>query len=799
MKKRHLFLTIIMVLISVATAVAQAPLRFSYQAVVRNSDGNLINNSIVGVRVSILKDSSSGTAVYSHEYTSRTNANGVFSLVIDENLSGKDSINWAEGPFFLKSEIDPDGGSNYTLTATQQMLSVPYALHAHTVGKIIGGVNFDEKQVLSISNDTLFLTGGSFVVLPVNFSGDYNDLINKPTIPTIPTNISAFINDAGYFTSYTETQALSISNDTLFITGGSLVKIPVGFSGNYNDLTNKPTLFSGNYNDLTNKPTFPTIPTNVSAFVNDAGYITSVTETQVLSISHDTIFLTGGSFVKLPAGFSGNYNDLTNKPSLFSGNYNDLTNKPTIPTIPTNVSAFTNDAGYLTSVNETQTLFAVAANNDSVKSQIKNLYDPTDSMDAVNLRTFHAAIKRYDSIITNMYNTADTLQNPPIPLTITTKIASSIALTTATSGGNITNRGGSFVTSRGVCWGTSSNPTISGSHTSDGNNAGNFTSHITGLTPGTTYYVRAYATNSTGTTYGNEITFTTPSSVPTGALTGIFSVSPTKYVYFSSGNLQYTTTGTHATTDGTATGTWRFADHQYDYIGTANNNISSSYTGWIDLFGWGTSGWNNGNYFYQPYESSKSSSSPYTESKGYGYGPTDGSLYTYSLTGTYANADWGVYNAINNGGNTPGQWRTLSKSEWFYLLKIRNTPSGIRYAFGTVNGTKGLIIAPDNWSTSIYTLNNTNPTTGAYTNNSINVGDWSILENAGCVFLPVAGSRSGTSTTINTTPYEAMYWQTDCSSAGYASRLSFKNGNISIENTSSTRYCGFSVRLVQDL
>ena len=129
--------------------------------------------------------------------------------------------------------------------------------------------------------------------------------------------------------SIIESQVLSIGHDTLFLTGGSYVVLPAGFSGNYNDLTNKPNLFSGNYNDLTNKPTIPTVPTNISSFTNDAGYLTSYTESQVLSIGHDTLFLTGGSFVVLPAGFSGSYNDLTNKPNLFSGNYNDLTNKPT--------------------------------------------------------------------------------------------------------------------------------------------------------------------------------------------------------------------------------------------------------------------------------------------------------------------------------------------------------------------------------------------------------------------------------------------------------------------------------------
>ncbi len=90
--------------------------------------------------------------------------------------------------------------------------------------------------------------------------------------------------------------------------------------------------------------------------------------------------------------------------------------------------------------------------------------------------------------------------------TITTSSVTSVSSTTATSGGNITSDGGSTVTARGVCWSTSQNPTISNSKTTNGAGTGNFTSSITGLLPGTTYYVRAYATNSVGTAYGNEDT-----------------------------------------------------------------------------------------------------------------------------------------------------------------------------------------------------------------------------------------------------------------------------------------------------
>ncbi len=102
-------------------------------------------------------------------------------------------------------------------------------------------------------------------------------------------------------------------------------------------------------------------------------------------------------------------------------------------------------------------------------------------------------------------------------LQVTTASASSISQTAATSGGNVPSDGGSAVTARGVCWGTSQSPTVANSKTTDGSGTGSFTSSITGLTANTTYYVRAYATNSAGTIYGNQVSFTTPQSlsVPT--------------------------------------------------------------------------------------------------------------------------------------------------------------------------------------------------------------------------------------------------------------------------------------------
>jgi gingipain R len=108
-----------------------------------------------------------------------------------------------------------------------------------------------------------------------------------------------------------------------------------------------------------------------------------------------------------------------------------------------------------------------------------------------------------------------TVANPAVAPTVTTTAVSNIDKTTATGGGNVTADGGATVTARGICWSTSQNPTVSDSHTTDGTGTGSFTSAMTGLTASTTYYVRAYATNSAGTTYGEEVSFTTlPDGIP---------------------------------------------------------------------------------------------------------------------------------------------------------------------------------------------------------------------------------------------------------------------------------------------
>lgn len=283
-------------------------------------------------------------------------------------------------------------------------------------------------------------------------------------------------------------------------------------------------------------------------------------------------------------------------------------------------------------------------------------------------------------------------------------------------------------------------------------------------------------------TVGIEVNVTTevnPGEVPVGAISGKFTINENgDQVYFSQGNLQYIGSA--------ATPYWKFAENQWDYLGTTTGQNSADQNVDRDLFGWGTSGWNNGNIYYQPYDTEWF----WDGELGYGYGPTDGT-YIYDLEGDYANADWGVYNAIANGGNTPNLWRTLHWEEWRYVFNTRNTTSGIHYAKAQVNGVNGVILLPDDWNSSVYVLNYTNKTNAPYSTNEITLGDWGTMEANGAVFLPVAGFRNGI--LFNST--QSSYHST--SSEWY---VSFNDSNFGIYAGGNIyRYSGQSVRLVRDV
>ena len=259
-----------------------------------------------------------------------------------------------------------------------------------------------------------------------------------------------------------------------------------------------------------------------------------------------------------------------------------------------------------------------------------------------------------------------------------------------------------------------------------------------------------------------------------GASKALFSVAANRQVRISRGNLQY-----QATTD-----TWRFAERQYEVMGAANTQVSPSNEGWIDCFGWGTSGWESGANAYQPWSVSVDDAD---------YQP--GGSWENGLTGDYANADWGVYNSISNGGNQAGMWRTLTNVEWAYLFGGGNRAS--KWGRATIDGRyKGLILLPDEW-TAPDGISFT-PARNGFNSNVYTMEQWERLEAAGAIFLPAAGFRQYTF--FNYENQYGVYWSvspygaehTDC-----ALCLLF-NDSMLYPSDGEGRRNALSVRLVQD-
>ncbi len=297
-------------------------------------------------------------------------------------------------------------------------------------------------------------------------------------------------------------------------------------------------------------------------------------------------------------------------------------------------------------------------------------------------------------------------------------------------------------------------------------------------------------------TAGIEVNVTTeggtPSGHPEGAINGLFTINAEgDQVYFSQGNLQYIGSAEMPY--------WKFADNQWDILGTTTGQNSYSRDVDRDLFGWGTSGYHNVydnfNVNYQPY--STSLAIVHTECNYYGYGPST-NMYDPNLTGMSAEYDWGVHNAINNGGNQAGLWRTLSREEWQYVLFTRSAStvgntSNARFAKATVNGVSGVILFPDVFSVPIYLptplqINNSSASWGV---NSYSAEGWAAMESLGCVFLPAAGYREGTVYYGN-----SFYW-----SSSYSNNESARCVYISSNSLITTyyRYRGGAVRLVRDV
>ena len=428
MKSLSAILTALLLSVSV---FSQSPQNMSYQAVIRDASNNLVTNHVIGIRISILQGSISGTVVYTEPQTTNTNENGLISIEIGSGI-GFDAINWSNNSYFIKTEIDPTGGTSYTITGISQLLSVPFALYAKTAGN--------------------------------------------------------------------------------------------GFSGNYDDLTNKPILFNGTWADISGKPT-----TTGGYGITNA--MTTLHPANAITQSNITNWETAYGW----GNHAGLYRSISYVPT-----WGEITGKPS-----------GNNKGDMQYWDGSAWVM-VPAGQPGQFLQLSSSNVPGWSGAAFS--------------------------------TITTATVSSISTTSATCGGNVVNNGGAIVTAYGICWNTSENPTISNNKTTDGSGTGTFTSSVTGLTPGTTYYLRAYASNSAGTAYGNEVSFTTTSIVNYSSHT--ISIDGINDFVVADEQFNSTSTGYNA----------YFAwDANYFYIGYKGTDIGiSSSSRWLAIYLDGTPGTTTG-------------------------------------------------------------------------------------------------------------------------------------------------------------------------------------------------------------
>lgn len=150
-------ITILIKILLTATIFAQPPQKMSYQAVIRNSSDQLVTNKTVGMQISILRGSATGTPVYVETQTPTSNANGLVTIEIGGGTSVIGTfveIDWSAGIYFIKTETDPTGGTNYTITGISQLLSVPYALNAKSVTGTINANNGIISNVATPINNT---------------------------------------------------------------------------------------------------------------------------------------------------------------------------------------------------------------------------------------------------------------------------------------------------------------------------------------------------------------------------------------------------------------------------------------------------------------------------------------------------------------------------------------------------------------------------------------------------------------------------------------------------------------------
>ncbi len=584
-------------LLSLQVAAQKVPTGIPFQGIAKDYHGTPVNERKIYIQTTLIAGSINGNPIYKEEHETTTDPLGIFSIMIGlgnkttGTIQSLSDIKWEEGPFYLNVQlaISPNAPvqnwsyqANWMDMGTTAMGIVPYAFYAVQTSGLQNKLNTTDtaNMLRNYVRAGSVQANSSSITSPASntFSGAYNDLTGKPSL--FSGSYLDLINTPNLFTgAYNDLSGKPVLFDGDYT---SLSNLPNLFDGDYNSLGNRPVLFSGDYNALRNKPTLSLIGdiTSVGSAttlsisgvasgtygsalaiptitVDEKGRITSATSTSITpnnfpnktnaekdamsaSTATGTVIWCSncGTRGQLQVYNGTEWTDLTGGTAASSGIVFTALNLSAISSTSASAAAsISSDGGasitakgvvWSTSVNPTIAL--TTKTNDGTGTGAF-----TSSITALSTSTLYYIRAYATNANGTVYGAQQSFTTLGAVPTLSTTSASSISLTSASTGGNISSDGGTTITSRGVCWSTSSNPTVNDNKLVNGNGTGSFTINLTGLNGSTTYYLRAYATNAVGTGYGTQISFTTSAlaagvSYLGGKIAYIFQVGDAGYI-----------------------------------------------------------------------------------------------------------------------------------------------------------------------------------------------------------------------------------------------------------------------------
>ena len=750
---------ILSIMVLAVAAMAQVPQTMNFQALIRNAENQVVTNQPVKIEVSVLN--SAQQAVYTETHSVTTNFNGIATLEVGSGtpvVGTFAGIDWSADKYYMETKIQLSDGSE-ALTDITPLLSVPYALYAAKAAE--ADIDLSEYAKKSDIPDAVDL---SDYALKSDIPSDI-DLTNYALKSEIP----AAVDLTDYALKSEIPAAVDLTNYAL--------KSEIPAAVDLTDYALKSEIPAAvDLTDYALKSELPTVP-DVTGFATKTevseNYLTKETfENYVLGAGQpEAVDLSvyaksadvNAALANLEAQIPDEV-DLTDyaKSADIESAYakkTDLDGYALVSQLPAEVDL----TDYAKSA-DIESAYAKKSDLDgyALVSQIPDEVDLTDYAKSADIESAYA--KKTD------LNGYALVSQIPAEVDLTdyaksTDIESAYAKKTDLDGYALVSQIPDEVDLTDYAKSADiesayAKKTALNEYTKSGANISVFVNDVE--------YVKKSYVDSLFNVLKAQI-----AAIPngggnggnggeTGKIDAKFSVSVTKQVYFSKGNLQY-----QASSD-----TWRFAENQYDMIGADNENISSSNTGWIDLFGFGTSGYAD----YHAYNSGQYDA--YVNPSNFG-APITETVY-----------DWGYYNKISNGGGQSGLWRTLTGEEWAYLFSSRTNAANL-YGTAQVNGVNGVVVLPDDWTLpeGVSFTKGFNETS-LYGLNVYSTSDWAKMEENGAVFLPATGYRL--ETTVNDAGDAGYYWSAN-------ENKSVQFSGESIRTDYMWQKCnGYGVRVVQD-